>query len=95
MAVVRGELTRGTAPTGDAPVLDYSYRVRRSDSSTWDPDWTILFGGSGRSSHTESGLTNGQEYTFQVRARNATRDGAAAEVTANPKDEPGAPDVTV
>lgn len=30
-----------------------------------------------------------------MRARNATGDGAAAEVTANPKDEPGAPDVTV
>ncbi len=88
-------LTWSAAPTGDAPVLDYSYRVRRSGSSTWDPDWTVLFGGSGRNSHTESGLTNGQEYIIQVRARNATGDGAAAEVTASPKDEPGAPDVTV
>ena len=88
-------LTWSAAPTGDAPVLDYSYRVRRSDSSAWVPDWTVLSGGSGRNSHTESGLTNGQEYTIQVRARNATGDGAAAEVTANPKDEPGAPEVTV
>ena len=88
-------LTWTAAPTGDAPVLDYSYRVRRSGSSAWDPDWTVLSGGSGRRSHTESGLTNGYEYTFQVRARNDTGDGAAAEVTANPKDEPGAPEVTV
>jgi len=88
-------LTWSAAPTGDAPVLDYSYRVRRSDRSTWDPDWTTLSGGSGRSNHTVSDLTNGQEYVFQVRARNATGDGAAAEVRANPRRTPASPDVTV
>ena len=84
------------APTGDAPVLDYSYRVRRSDSSAWNPNWTIMLGSSvGTRDYTVYDLANGWEYTIQVRARNATGDGAAAEVTANPKDEPGAPDVTV
>ena len=52
------------APVGDAPVLDYSYRMRRSDRSNWDPDWTTLSGGSTRRSHTVTGLTNGQEYIF-------------------------------
>ena len=88
-------LSWSAAPTGDAAVLDYSYRVRRSDSSTWDPNWTELTGGSGRRSHIVSDLTNGQEYVFQVRARNDTGDGAAAEVTATPLDEPGRPDVTI
>ncbi len=56
----------------------------------------IILGSSlGTRGHTVYDLTNGQDYTIQVRARNATGDGAAAEVTANPKDEPGAPDVTV
>ena len=88
-------LSWDAAPVGDAPVLDYSYRVRRSDRSNWDPNWTVLSGGSGRRNHTESSLTNGQEYMFQVRARNATGDGAVAKVRANPKAEPGRPDVTV
>ena len=83
------------APVGDAPVLDYSYRVRRSDRSTWDPDWTVLAAGGGRRNHTESRLTNGQEYVFQVRARNATGHGAVAEVRASPRTTPGRPDVTV
>ena len=88
-------LSWSAAPVGDAPVLDYYYRVRRSDRSTWDPDWTVLVGGGGRRDHTVSDLTNGQDYVFQVRARNDTGDGAAAEVTANPLDEPEPPDVAV
>ena len=83
------------APVGDAPVLDYSYRVRRSDRSNWDPDWTTLSGGSTRRSHTVTGLTNGQEYVIQVRARNATGNGAEAEVRVNTRTIPGRPDVTV
>ena len=84
------------APTGDAPVLDYSYRVRRSDISTWDPDCTLMFGsGLGTRGYTVYNLTNGLEYIIQVRARRATGDGVAAEVTANLKDEPDAPEVTV
>ena len=83
------------APVGDAPVLDYSYRMRRSDRSNWNPDWTTLSGGSTRRSHTVTGLTNGQEYIFQVRARNATGNGAEAEVRVNTRTIPGRPEVTV
>ena len=83
------------APVGDAPVLDYSYRMRRSDRSNWDPDWTVLPGGSGLRNHTVTGLTNGQEYVIQVRARNATGHGAEAEVKVNTSTIPGRPDVTV
>ena len=91
----RVALSWGPAPVGDKPVLDYSYRVRRSDRSTWDPDWTVLSGGSGRRNHTVTGLTNGQEYVIQVRARNETGNGAAAEVRVSTKAIPGRPDVTV
>ena len=87
-------LSWDAAPVGDAPVLDYSYRMRRSDRSNWDPDWTTLSGGSTRRSHTVTGLTNGQEYIFQVRARNATGDGAEAEVRVNTRTIPGRPEVT-
>ncbi len=44
----RVELSWNPAPTGDAPVEEYSYRVRRSDSSTWDPDWTVICSASTR-----------------------------------------------
>ena len=88
-------LSWSAAPVGDAAVLDYSYRVRRSDRPTWDPNWTELPGGSGRRNHIVPDLTNGQEYVFQVRARNDTGDGAAAEVTANPSTTPESPDVTI
>ena len=91
----RVALSWGPAPVGSSPVLDYSYRVRRSDRSTWDPNWTVLPGGSGRRNHTVTGLTNGQEYVIQVRARNETGNGAAAEVRVSTKAIPGRPDVTV
>ena len=92
LAAVEGdgqvELSWTDAPTGSAPVLDYWHRVRRADSSVWDPDWTRILG---TNSHRVGGLENGREYVFQVRARNATGDGAVAEVRANPKDEPDVP----
>ena len=41
--------------------------------------------------HTETGLTNGTEYTFDVRAVNASGDGATATIKATPYAPPIAP----
>ena len=88
----RVELSWDDAPTGSSPVLDYSYRVRRSDSPVWDPNWTRIFRVN---EHIVGGLQNGRDYIFQVRAHNASSNGAVAEVRANPKDGPDAPEITV
>jgi len=92
----RVRLTWSAAPSPSSAIENYSYRVRDTNGGSWDPDWTVIqFSGIGTTEHTVTGLTNGTDYTIQVRARNASGDGAAAEVTANPKAEPDRPDVTV
>ena len=92
----RVRLTWSAAPSPSSAIENYSYRVRETNGGSWDPDWTVIqFSGIGTTEHTVTGLTNGTDYTIQVRARNASGDGAAAEVTANPKAEPDRPDVTV
>ena len=92
----RVRLTWTGAPSPSSAIESYSYRVRETSGGAWSPDWTVIeFSGVGTTDYTVRGLTNGTEYTIQLRARNASGDGSAAEVTANPKDEPVAPDVTV
>ena len=89
-------LTWIAAPSPSSAIESYSYRVRRTSGGGWNPDWTVIAGsGPGTVSHTVYDLDNGTEYTIQVRARNASGDGAAAEVTANPRTTPESPDVTV
>ena len=89
-------LTWTTAPSPSSAIEKYSYRVRRSDRSSWTPDWTdIENSGPGTVSYTATGLTNGQEYILQVRATNATGDGDPAEVTATPFGPPGIPAINV
>ena len=94
-----------TAPAGDggAAILNYEYRVRPADdSAAWNPDWTDVPDGSdpGSSAADEtrlvvSGLDNGTQYTFELRAVNSA--GGGAVVSANetpvaaPPEEPGRP----
>ena len=55
--------------SNDDSIAYYMYRYRRSTEGSWNPDWTeIPDSGWTTATHTVTGLTNGLEYFFQVRA---------------------------
>ena len=60
-----------TAPTTGGTVASYEYSI----GSTW---MAITGSSATTTSHTVTGLTNGQTYTFQVRAMNASGSGGAS-----------------
>ena len=72
------------APSSDggSAILRYEYAI--DDSGTWIDAGLDL-------EETVPGLTNGQQYAFEVRAVNAAGAGLAATVTASPVTTPGAP----
>ena len=81
---------------GDATIDRYQYRYRNTSDSGWRPDWTdIAASHAGTTTHTLAGLTNGVEYTFQVRRmylENGEDDpGAHGEVKSIPRGALGAP----
>ena len=77
-----------SAPIG---VVDkYQFRQSADGGTNWNPDWVDASGTA--TSHTVSGLTNGTEYTFEVRAVNSVGNSAASnQATATPSLRPGAP----
>ena len=81
---------------GDATIDRYQYRYRNTSDSGWRPDWTdIAASDAATTSHTLAGLTNGVEYTFQVRRmylENGQDDpGAHGDVKSIPRGPLGAP----
>ena len=72
--------------TGGSAITGWKYQQDTGD-------WTDIQGsGASTTSYTVTGLTNGTDYTFQVRAVNKKGDGtASAAVTATPSTTPGAP----
>ena len=72
-------------PSGGAEVTDYEYEL--DGSGTW------ISTGSTATSYTVTGLTNGQPYTFRVRAANSAGASAASTASASvtPATVPGAP----
>ena len=72
-------------PSGGAEVTDYEYE--QDFSGTW------ISTGSTATSYTVTGLTNGQSYTFRVRAANSAGASAAsaASPSVTPATVPGAP----
>ena len=53
---------------GDSTIQRYQYRFMNTSDSVWNPDWTMISGSNASTtSFTATGLTNGIEYTFQVR----------------------------
>ena len=82
-----------TAPTSDggSAVTGYEYRVSDDGGTSWSPDWTNVPDGSDSGtdrsderSYTVTGLDNGVEHTFEVRAVSVVGDGAPASATSTP-----------
>ena len=81
------QVTLGWTTPADngSPLTHYAYRQSADSGTTWDPDWTTIPSSDAETtSFTLSGLTNGTEYTFEVRAVNAVGEGEAARTKATP-----------
>ena len=81
-------------PAGDggSPITRYQYRVSADGGDTWYPDWTDVPDGpdsdtsqANETSYTVTDLSNGTEYTFEVRAVNALGNGESTSVTETPE----------
>ena len=69
----------------NASITRYQYRQSADSGSNWSPDWTnITKSDASTTSHTVENLSNGTKYTFEVRAVNASGNGAAVSVSATP-----------
>ena len=85
-----GQVTLSWTNPANNTITKYQYR-RTTDTGTYS-SWTdIPNSGDTTTSYTVTGLTNGTEYTFGVRAVNAGGNGAASTVTATPAPVPAAP----
>ncbi len=74
-----------TAPdNGGSAITRYEHR-RRSTGGSWPAQWTTVAGGGSSREDTIGGLTNEQEYQFELRAVNSFDVGPAATRTATPK----------
>jgi fibronectin type 3 domain-containing protein len=79
-----------SAPSYDGRDSVDSYRIYRASGSN-SPSQVATVGGT-TTSFTDSGLSNGQQYTYEVRAVNqAGESNASGQVTATPEDVPTAP----
>ncbi len=71
------------------------YQVRYEESGTRLPTWSgdhDIESDAATTTHEVGGLTNGNEYTFEVRPRNAAGYYGSSRVTATPRPAPAAPD---
>ncbi len=83
-------LSWDTPADGGSQITHYEYRYAAAGENYGDA-WTTVSGAGSARSLTVTGLTNGTEYRFQVRAVNSVGDGAAAEASATPGRVPTAP----
>ena len=68
----------------NASITTYQYRQSEDGGSNWAPDWTNITGSDANTiSHRIENLINDTEYTFEIRAVNATN-GASTRVSAMP-----------
>ena len=83
-------LLRWTEPDSDLPIEKYEYRVSVDDGRTWNPDWTDVPDNDGDSdfaderAHTVTGLANGTEYVFEMRAQSGPPYAPVTRVRASP-----------
>ena len=78
-------------PNDTIPITKYQYQQKTGSGSfgSWQD---IPESDADTTSHTVTGLTNGTEYVFQIRAVNATREGEASDTdTATPQAPPAKP----
>ncbi len=75
-----------TAPASNGGAAISKYQYQQGSGS-----WTDISGGGSATSHTVTGLTNGTQYTFKLRAVNSAGNGAEASTTVTPAAVPGAP----
>ena len=82
-------LSWGAPADGGSQIIRYEYRFAAAGETYGD--WEPVSGGGNARSHTETGLTNGTEYGFQVRAVNGIGEGPHAEASATPGRVPSMP----
>ena len=76
------------ADSGGAPITGYEYRYAAGGAVPEDTPWRSA---GLNIEWTVTGLTNGQQYAFEVRARNRVGEGAARGALATPAGAPGVP----
>ena len=82
------------AADGGSSILRYEYRYKTGRENDSYGEWAEVSGGSGANRVTISGLTNGIEYAFQVRAVNDIGEGEPATVKQTPGAVPDAPSLS-
>ncbi len=76
-----GKLTITSSVTGGGTLTRWEYK-QKEGTGNFDSDWTTISSTSTSLSHTVSGLTDGTDYRFKVRAVNATGNGAESDASA-------------
>ena len=83
-----GKLTVTASVTGGGTLSKWQYK-KKEGAGNFDGSWTDISSTQTSLSHTVTGLTDGTDYQFKVRAVNATGDGADSDAStaASPADE--------
>ena len=82
--------------TGASPITGYQYR-QKAGGGSWG-EWTVIANSAGKTGYVVAGLSADTEYTFQLRAVNASGAGLysnTATVTTDPSPAPVVVDVSV
>ena len=83
-ATLRWDAPPAPTPDHGQPILRYEYRVKEGTGSFGS--WAMVPNSDGTTtSHKFTGLTNGTQYTYEVRAENVAGDGAEASVSVTPR----------
>ena len=83
-ATLRWDAPAAPTPDHGQPILHYEYRVKVGTGSFGS--WAMIPNSDGTTtSHKFTGLTNGTEYTYEVRAENVAGDGAEVDVSVTPR----------
>ena len=88
-----GHVTLSWGAADDQGAAIERYETRYLEGLEWS-SWSTVSGGGSARSQIVSSLTNGVEYTFELRAVNSVDPGPAAEATATPAGAPGTPSLT-